>query len=435
MLDLAERSVSRSMRRLALILTCLAVAGCGVHQPLTSGDRPHTRSTPSFAANQRLARAFARRALASVRLPVGSRRVRTDPAPGTLAHPQSQPGAEHAVDRPRFWRVPGTPGELLAWLRRHTPHGTYLTLSGAGGQRGVTYVWTRGYSYRVLPSEIYQAELDLAVAAASGGGTAVRVDAYAAGLVPRPQWERVPPAVTSVSISAWSVNGRHSYPLASVTNSARVAWLIRLVDETQIVQPGGFIGCPLIAPAEPLLRLRFRSASGATLAQAAEVPCGGLKFAVGGRSGPPLGLNADLTGLLWARHVLATCSSISVKPEPLAHTPRPVLFTLPFEIRDSSASACGLRGYPQVRLHLLAGSWVTPREARIPAGHPVTPAPVLLDSGWPAQTSISWPDPKCKAQAFNRAQLRLPGVPTPLTVRLRGTVAPCGDRITVAPLS
>lgn len=422
------------MRRVALILTCLSVAGCGARQPLTGGDRPHARARPSFAADQRLARAFARRELASVRLPAGSRRASTDPAPGTLARPQSQPEAQHVVDRHRFWRVPGTPGELLAWLRRHIPHGTHLSLSGTGAQRGVTYLWTRGYSYPVLPSGIYQAELDLAVAAASGGGTAVRVDAYAVGLVPRPQWERVPPAVTRISISAFSVNRRHSYQLASVTNSTRVAWLIRLVDEAQLVQPDGFIGCPLIAPAEPLLRLRFLSAGGARLAQAAELPCGGLKFAVDGRSGPPLGLSADLTSLLWARHVLATCSSISVTSESLAHTPRPVLFTLPFEIRDSSAGACGLRGYPRVRLHLLAGGWVTPRVTRIPAGHPVTPAAVLLDPSWPAQTSISWPARKCRARAFNRAQLGLPGVPAPLTVRLHGTVAPCGNRITVAPL-
>jgi hypothetical protein len=422
------------MWRFALILACLPVAACGVRQQVSSGARPDTSSASSFAANERIARDFAKRQLGSLRLPAGSVRRPTDPAPGRLAHPQNPLGIEHLVDRHRFWRVPGTPASLLVWLRRHSPRGTRLALSGTEGRQGVAYLWTRGYSYRVLPLGIYQAELDLAIAAARGGETAVRVDSYAAGLVPRPRWERVPPSVTRVRIRVTGADGDHSYPLASVTSPARVDWLSRLFNGAQIVQPGVFIGCPMITGAMPLLRFRFLAAGGAELAHAAEVACGGLKFAVGGRSGPALSLNADLTSLLWTKHVLATCSAISVKREQLTHTPPPVQFTLPFEIRDTSATACGLRGYPQVRLHLVTGGWVAPRVTRIPAGHPVTPPPVLLDSRWPAPASISWPDRRCQARRFNRVQLRLPGVPTPFSIQLRRSIATCGDRITVAPI-
>jgi hypothetical protein len=433
------------MSRILLIAGCAVLAGCGVVQARASGvvrgrsdgvvqARPLVESTRAF--DQRVARAFALRQLSAVRLPPGARSVAADPAVGgVLASPQSRPGVGRLIDQHRFWRVTGTPAALIGWLRRHAPAGTRLSSWGSGADRGVTFVWTRGYSFRILPAAVYEAELDFAIAVANGGGTAVRVDSFAAGLVPRPAWERVPAAVTSVAITVRPFDGGRVYPVATVSAPAEVERLVRAFNGFRIVQPGTAFSCPAFPGAAPLLRFRFLSAGGARLADAAESGCVGLRFSVARRTGPALWPDVDLTQLLWAAHLLPVCSALSVTAGPVTPTPAPVEFSLPFEIRDTGGGACGLRGYPQVRLLNVPGPSLVPRVTRIPAGHPVTPPVVLLDPSWPATTSIDWPaQPTCKALPFSRVQLRLPEVATPFMVRLRHPIAPCGGRITVAPI-
>lgn len=132
-----------------------------------------------------------------------------------LSKPQSRPGIGHLIDRHWFWRVPDPPAALVGWLRRHPPAGTRLSTWGSGGDRGVASLRMRGYSYRTLPQGIYEAELDFAIAAAKGGGSAVRVDSFAAGLVPRPAWEHVPASVAKVAISVRRYDDRRSYSVAT----------------------------------------------------------------------------------------------------------------------------------------------------------------------------------------------------------------------------
>lgn len=133
--------------------------------------------------------------------------------------------------------------------------------------------------------------------------------------------------------------------------------------------------------------------------------------------------------------MLPVCSAVSVTSEPVTGTPAPVWFSLPLQINDTGPGACGLHGYPRVRRLIGAkGGSLIPRVTRIPAGHPVTPPVVLLDPSWPAPTSINWAAPACKALPFNRVQLRLPGVRTRFTVRLRQPIFLCGKRVTVAPI-
>lgn len=382
------------MRSVLLIIGCVVLAGCGVAQPGGVVVGPGRGSGGTFAANQRAARAFAQDQLSAVRLPSGAAGTRSDPAVGgVLAKPQSRPGIGHLIDRHRFWRVPEIPAALIGWLRRHPPGGTRLSTWGSGGNRGVASVWMRGYSYRTLPQGIYKAELDFAIAAAKGGGSAVRVDSFAAGLVPRPAWEHVPSSVAKVAISVRRYDGRRSYSVARVSDPALVRRLVRTFNGFEIAQPGAVvIGCPPITGATPQLGFRFLSATGDQLAEATESACAGLKFAVGGRSGPALSQPVDLTQLLWSEHALAVCSALSVKGRPVTHTPAPKEFTLPFTISDTAAGACALRGYPRVRLQMATSGKpvgeLVPHVTRIPAGHPVTPPVVLLDPSWPATTSI-----------------------------------------------
>ncbi len=424
------------MRRLALIACCVWVGGCGVaHTPARGLAHTRRSSEPTFAANQRVARAFAQHRLSTTRLPAGATSVATDPAAnGVLDHPLSRPGIGHLIDLHQFWRAPGTPAALLDWLRRHVPAGTRLSSSGSGGNRTGTYMWMHAYSYRKLPAAIFEAELDFAIAAASGGGTAVRVDSFAAGLVPRPRWERVPAAVAAVVVSVRRSDGRRSYAVATVTDPARARRLVAVFNGFRIVQPGAVLGCPAILGATPQLRFRFLAASGTLLAEATESGCTGLKFVAADRSGPALSPALDLTQLLWSEHVLPICSALSVK----GRSVRPATaeqFSLSFRVRDTGAGACGLRGYPNVRLLSRVGGSLIPRLTRIPAGHLLTPPVALLDPSWAATTSVGWPArPTCKALPFNRVLLRLPGISKWLTVRLSDPIAVCGRRLEVAPI-
>ena len=334
--------------------------------------------------------------------------------------------------------MPETPSALIGWLRRHPPAGTRLSTRGSGGNRGVPYLWTRGYSYRTLPQGIYKAELDFAIAAAKGGGSAVRVDSFAAGLVPRPAWEHVPASVAKVAISVRRYDGKRSYSVATVTDPALVRRLVRTFNGFEIVQPGTVvIGCPLITGATPQLRFRFLSAAGAQLAEATESACAGLKFAVGGRSGPALSQPVDLTQLLWSEHVLAVCSSLLVKPGPVTHTPAPVEFTLPFKIRDTAAGACGLRGYPRVRLQMATGGKLVGElvphvtRSRRPPGNA---------AGGAARPQLAGYDLDQLARPHLQGAAVQPGAavaawcPHPVHRAVGRPIGPCGRRIMVAPI-
>jgi hypothetical protein len=422
-----RRSVE-PMRRLALGSTVAIIAVLAVVQ--TSGG-----SVPTLAANQRVERQFAGRKLATVRVPPGATATATDPSVGhVLRSAGTRPVIERLIDRHRFWLVPSAPTAVLVWLRHHPPAGTRPDGSGWAGNRSGTYEWFLSFAYRNLPAALYEASLGVSVARAPGGETAVRADSYAAAVVPRPSWEQVPSGVSAISVTVQPSDGRASYPVATITQPALVKRLAAAFDAFPIAQPGTMF-CPVTLAASPELRFQFLSPAGAALGNAAEEGCGGVAFSVGDRSGPALEPAVDLTQLLWSDDVLAACPALSVAATPLTHTPPPRELSVSFQITDTGAGACGLRGYPQISRLRATGRSLVPPVTRIPAGVPVTPPVVLVDPTWPATTSISWPaEPACKAVPFTQADIRLPGVQTPFAVRLRSPIAPCGDRLSVAPI-
>ncbi len=423
-----RRSVG-PMRRLAVISTVAMIAGLAV--VATSGG-----SVPTLAANRHVAQQFAARKLATVRLPSGATATATDPSVGhVLRSAATRPGIERLIDRHRFWLVPGAPAGVLTWLRHHPPAGTQSDGSGSAGNRSGTYEWFLSFAYRKVPAVLYEAELDVSVAGASGGRTAVRADSYAAGMVPRPDWERVPSGVSAINVTVQPSDGRGSYPLGTITQPALLKRLVAAFDSFPIVQPGNMFSCPLSLAASPELHFQFLSPVGAQLANAAEEVCGGVAFAVGDRSGPALEPGVDLTQLLWSDQVLPVCSALSVAATPVTHTPPPEELSVSLQIKDTGSGACGLRGYPQISRLSSTGRSLVPPVTRIPAGAPVTPPVVLVDPTWPAATSISWPaQPACKALPFTEVDMRLPGVETPFAVTLRSPIAPCGGRLSVAPI-
>jgi hypothetical protein len=352
-----------------------------------------------------------------------------------LGRAGTRPGIERLIDRHRFWLVPGAPAAVLVWLQHHRPAGTQPDGSGSAGNRSGTYAWFLSFAYRHVPAVLYEAALAVSVAAAPDGETAVRADSFAAALVPRPGWEQVPSGAGAIDVTVQPSDGRGSYPVATITQPALVTRLVAAFDTFPIAQPGNVFSCPVTLAASPELHFQFLSPAGAQLADAAEQPCVGVAFSVGDRSGPALEPGVDLTELLWSDHVLAVCSALSVDATPVTHTPPSEELNVSFQIEDTGADACGLRGYPEISRLSATGRSPVPAVTRTAVGVPVTPPAVLVDPTWPATTSISWPArPACRAVPFSRLEMRLPGVQTPFAVSLRSPIAPCAGHLSVAPI-
>jgi Protein of unknown function (DUF4232) len=401
-------------------------------------------SVGTATANRRVAIATANHDLTTPTLPPGATRTSTDAsAHHLLGQISSRPLLSDYVDVHRFYRLPGSESTVAAYFRAHPPART--TLTGTGSARNLrTGVGSESlsFSYAKAPAGVFEAGITVNLAIASAGGTAVRIDSWAAWLVPRPSWESVPATAQTVTVTANTSDGTHAYPIATVTDPATVKRLIALVDGLGIQQPGAVFGCPAIAANSPAIELSFSAAPGSpALATATQNNCGSLEFTVGSRKGPMLADSVDLTARLWSLHVLPQCSSsqLSAAAEPLTRTPAPVELTVPISLSDTASSACGLQGYPKIQL-LGAGDQALPTNAtRIPTGKPVTPPVTLIDPSWPGGTSISWPRPSssCHAPQATAVALTLPGATSPANVTLGAKdtpVAPCGGRISVAPL-
>src|SRR3954467_4821050 len=103
--------------RLRAVMTVLAVAA------LSGG------ALAAEADNQRTAQQDAASALRLLRLPPGAQRGDANPAadPQLLEAPgPGQTSAPNHVAQTEFWRVPGEPREVFAWIKAHRPAGTRI---------------------------------------------------------------------------------------------------------------------------------------------------------------------------------------------------------------------------------------------------------------------------------------------------------------------
>jgi hypothetical protein len=162
------------MRRAALFL----VAGITL---LVAAEAQAT--TPFARRSIAHARVDAARELASVRLPQGAKKVRSDPSVGRLLAPQ-QVGCvkKFVVEDGRYWRVPGQPASVWSWMRQHPVQSGEIGF-GTGGERDIP-IWLVMFLFPDQRDVTYRM-IYIQLAPARGGGTAIRVDAIAVG-EPRP---------------------------------------------------------------------------------------------------------------------------------------------------------------------------------------------------------------------------------------------------------
>lgn len=382
------------------------------------------------AGDKRIAAALAEREFAAVRLPRGAAPVTA--RPGRARHlrvtPPGAPDLESLLDVHRSWSVPGGPASVIAFMTAHRPAGTVVNGAGAGsGPNGSSQSVL--LTLRHLPPGVFAEGLTISAASHTGHKSTLRVDSWAAWLLPRPASEQVPAGVGAITVLGDL--GPRTYPVATVTAPSQIAAIVGIVNSRQRVQPG-VTSCPFA----PSLRidLRFRVAPGTpVLARAVEDGCYGLEFGLGGRAQPELTEGIDLAGWLWSRQILPRCARASMSAfAELPHqdgaiTDREVTI----EFRNRSSAVCGVEGFPVVT----AQPPMSFHDLRSPP-----PGVVPLGPGQSAQVALSWTDPiqLCTGPSTAQLQISLPPSTVPFDVPVGSAhhpFRPYGAAVGVSPFT
>jgi hypothetical protein len=395
--------------------------------------------TPRTAAqNEAAARAAAASLLrAKVELPPGAVRVGLDPGVGSwLSAPSSAPGGPNVVDVHGYWRAPGGIRPVFAWIRQHPPPGATTSGSGRGAAYGRLQMLFVQYDFPGVAGSISQEAVEVTVSAGRGGGTAIRADAWAVWITPRPAWEQIPGGIRSVAVFADRFDGR-DFPVGTLTEPGAVASLIAYADSRPLLPPGAR-SCPAYGPTTVLFELRFEGADdGAPAARIVQDGCAGLSAWIGGRRGPQLEEDSSLVDLLWRLHALPVCTAAQLRGSASAPTryTRPPEVVTQLLIRNTSSAVCGLRGV--ARLTLLDPQR-RPLRTRVTQSRLPPSVAVLGPLGglWMSLTSPP-PHPGCAAPRAAFVSMTLPGVAQPIVIQVgsvRHPLAPCGGRLRVDPI-
>jgi hypothetical protein len=137
----------------------------------------------------------------------------------SLTQSRARPATPDLASVTRWWRVPGRPQEVLAWIRAHLPPGFTPAGTGVGTRSGSgSEWWTRMFALPAVPDVLIQREL-VVLAVRSGSQTAIRVDAQVVWLPARPVAERVPSAARVLTVTRSSASIPPPAPSASTAPS------------------------------------------------------------------------------------------------------------------------------------------------------------------------------------------------------------------------
>jgi hypothetical protein len=208
--------------------------------------------------------------LARVVLPVGAVRSAGPPQGAALIENRFPGLATTALaDVHAYWRAPGPPRRVLAFIEAHTPHPT-KGLAGSGGYRGGPTFFSLQFEFAPLPGVLDARWLVVKVIGLRDGTTAVRVDAEVVWVIPRPASEQIPADVGEIDVT----RGHPGQPPAvslTVTNPATITRIVALINSLPTVQPYA-LSCPSWPADAPLVTLTFRTTPGGkVVAQASEL--------------------------------------------------------------------------------------------------------------------------------------------------------------------
>ena len=288
--------------RLMSAAACAAIvlAGCGTQHAGLQPRSAVTRDAGPAASPRQRAVADAARIIASFPRPPGA--VRAGPI-ASLAQPGERQATPDLAAVTQWWRVPGRPPSVLAWIRAHLPSGFTLDGTGTGGGQ-----WIDMFALPAVPDMLTQREL-VVLAVRDGDQTAIRADAQVVWLPARPAAERIPPSARVVTVTP--VFGLYPEPryerldrAFTVTDLAKVARIAAIIDGLARF-PAGAFSCPADFGGQMRLTFFARPGGPALARVAAQYGgCGSVSVRIGGRDMPALTVYPD-SGPPLQRQVLA----------------------------------------------------------------------------------------------------------------------------------
>jgi hypothetical protein len=293
----------KSRARIATVLIAgTAIAGAVLAAIAVAAlDKAWDRSAPTLPGNRRAARRDVRRLLGMLRLPAGAIHVSTEPGGdgGWLKPLPALTATTANADAHGWWRVPGSPGSVIAYIRTHPLAGATLSSTGSGenGRTGRTEL-TVSYGWHAIAGVIRLRALAIYATALSDAVTGVLAQAESDWIVPRPASERIPAATHEIDISSAKLHGPTAVSLI-VTSPAKVRRIVSLFNAMPIAQPAAY-ACPaLMLAGARVIRISFRTGRGGSLLAratyidypplpAASGPCTPIELSIDGRRRDPL---------------------------------------------------------------------------------------------------------------------------------------------------
>jgi hypothetical protein len=412
-----------------------AVAALAAGVAVAAGD-PY--GVPAAALNEAAANTAAQNDLSLTPLPPGATVSAIDPSVnGVLAvNGAGTPAVQNIVDLDEYWTVPGTPQTVFSYIESNLPAGSTNTGTSHSTVHGRPSTSTVMFSFGVDPSMLQLNDLDVTVAAAAGGGSAVRADGVAQWIAPPVVSQTIPAGATSVAVYADRTYATtpQGYLVKTITAPGEVTQLVNLINSFQTTQPGVAEGCPAIGPSTPLIDLRFDAGDPrAPLARVVEDACGALSFYINGQQQTGLQESTDLPSLLWQMHALPACTPGDLRPTPASGPRReglasPYISTRLSFTNSTSRSVCALDGFPQIRLR--ERQRALPTRVTDVGGQP---APTILMPNVAAQITLNWPAPKhCDHPTATAVSVQLPGISHHFQIDVGSTtrpVAPCDGHL------
>jgi len=243
------------MRRLSLP-GAIAIAVAALALALSAAVQA---AGPTSTAARVPALADARKRLNSFVPPPGSQRVGALPKSLRLTSPLYTRGSPNFLDLHAFWIVPEPVEATRRYLEENVPTGTKLGSEGEEGDRSGVYRWDYAYEWPELAEVADGRSLLVGVVARGSGEAAIRADAQATWLEPRPASERIPAAARILEVSRTRAGRTRS---TTLRQPRAVTAIARLIDGFGIVQREGPHSCTLVPQEQATIRLVFRAAPG-----------------------------------------------------------------------------------------------------------------------------------------------------------------------------
>jgi len=175
------------------------------------------------------ATAYARRLLASLRLPPGARKLPWPARPPAGLTPAIPGIGSDMVDLKVLYRLSQPMSVTGSFLLAHHPAGTTLAGSGLGSQSGTVTSQSANFTAARPPAGIFSAELNTAITPGTDGGSLLRADAFVAWYPPRGTARRINPAGYTAVIIRWQHG--HSVTVRTLTSRQSVLYFAGLYNE------------------------------------------------------------------------------------------------------------------------------------------------------------------------------------------------------------